>query len=115
MTITPDVISDLRELHKSATPGKWAQGATSHHTVAYNPGTTRPACGIAEFTHSNDASFCDAAHAWLPALLDEIERLRAMKPVAVVRSYTNGSYHRNYKLEWLTDVPEGTRLLAEVP
>lgn len=32
------------------------------------------------------------------------------KPVARVSSWTNGSYHRNYKLEWLQDVEEGTDL-----
>ena len=32
--------------------------------------------------------------------------------VAVVASWTNGSYSRNYKLRWLKDVPEGTQLYA---
>lgn len=37
------------------------------------------------------------------------------KPVARVASWTNGSYSRNYKLEWLRDVPEGTLLYAVQP
>lgn len=32
--------------------------------------------------------------------------------VAIVESWTNGSYHRNYRLKWLKDVPEGTSLYA---
>lgn len=35
------------------------------------------------------------------------------KPVAKVVSWTNGSYHRNYKLEWFRDVPEGTELFEK--
>ncbi|CAB3784665.1 hypothetical protein [Pararobbsia alpina] len=30
--------------------------------------------------------------------------------VAEVESWTNGSYHRNYKIKWLRDVPAGTML-----
>lgn len=37
------------------------------------------------------------------------------EPVAVVESWTNGSYHRNYRLRWLKDVPEGTPLYAARP
>ena len=37
-------------------------------------------------------------------------RAGEQKPVATVTSWTNGSYHRNYKLEWHKDVPEGTKL-----
>jgi hypothetical protein len=32
------------------------------------------------------------------------------EPVATVKSWTNGSYWRNYKLDWNKDVPEGTKL-----
>ena len=34
-------------------------------------------------------------------------------PVAIVESWTNGSYHRNYKLKWLQDVAAGTKLYAD--
>jgi hypothetical protein len=34
------------------------------------------------------------------------------EPAAIVESWTNGSYHRNYRLKWLKDVPEGTSLYA---
>jgi hypothetical protein len=39
----------------------------------------------------------------------------ANTPVAKVLSWTSGSYWRNYKLQWLRDVPEGTELYAAVP
>ena len=32
--------------------------------------------------------------------------------VAEVESWTNGSYHRNYKLRWIKDVESGTKLYA---
>lgn len=35
------------------------------------------------------------------------------EPVAEVESWTNGSYHRNYKLRWLKDVEAGTKLYAQ--
>jgi hypothetical protein len=34
------------------------------------------------------------------------------QPVAIVESWTNGSYHRNYKLRWLRDVDSGVQLYA---
>jgi hypothetical protein len=34
----------------------------------------------------------------------------ASEPAAIVESWTNGSYHRNYRIKWLKDVPEGTKL-----
>jgi len=34
------------------------------------------------------------------------------EPVATVESWTNGSYHRNYKLTWHKDVEAGTKLYA---
>jgi hypothetical protein len=38
---------------------------------------------------------------------------RKVEPVAEVESWTNGSYHRNYKLKWLKDVEQGTKLYSE--
>ena len=35
------------------------------------------------------------------------------EPVAEVESWTNGSYHRNYKLRWFKDVEIGTKLYAQ--
>lgn len=47
------------------------------------------------------------------------EALRAQAasvvPVLEVVSWTNGSYHRNYKLNWLKDVDAGTLLYAGAP
>jgi hypothetical protein len=37
------------------------------------------------------------------------------EPVARVVSWANGSYSRNYKLEWLRDVPEGAALYTTQP
>ena len=46
------------------------------------------------------------------ALRARIEQMERQEPVAVVESWTNGSYSRNYKLQWLRDVNEGARLYA---
>ena len=35
------------------------------------------------------------------------------EPVAEVESWTNGSYHRNYKLRWLKDVEAGAKLYTQ--
>lgn len=48
---------------------------------------------------------CDA----LRAKIAEMER---QEPVALVESWANGSYSRNYKLQWLRDVNEGAKLYA---
>lgn len=40
------------------------------------------------------------------------EPAAASEAVAEVVSWTNGSYWRNYKLNWLRDVPAGTKLYA---
>jgi hypothetical protein len=44
-----------------------------------------------------------------------LAKLGAQEPVATVASFTNGSYHRNYKIDWATDVPAGTKLYAAPP
>lgn len=42
--------------------------------------------------------------------------LQANKHVATVVSWTNGSYWRNYKVEWHDNyLPEGTLLFAKIP
>ena len=57
----------------------------------------------------------------LKAAVDALSHLAALaraseaaagKPVATVESWTNGSYHRNYKLTWHKDVEDGTKLYA---
>ena len=37
------------------------------------------------------------------------------EPVATIQSWTNGSYWRNYKIDWHKDVEAGTRLFAHPP
>lgn len=34
------------------------------------------------------------------------------EPVAEIMSWANGSYHRNYRIEWKRDVDAGTQLYA---
>lgn len=46
----------------------------------------------------------------IKALRAKIEAMERQKPVAKVESWTNGSYTRHYKLEWLRDVGEGAAL-----
>lgn len=50
-----------------------------------------------------------------PVVKDCLTTEPAAEHVATVRSWTNGSYWRNYKLEWHKDVPEGTKLYASPP
>lgn len=39
-----------------------------------------------------------------------------LKRVATIKSWTNGSYWRNYNVEWHSDaLVEGTQLYAEIP
>lgn len=46
---------------------------------------------------------------------DEPPAAQQGEAVARVVSWTNGSYWRNYKLEWLRDVPEGAMLYTATP
>jgi hypothetical protein len=43
---------------------------------------------------------------------DKVEQMERQEPVALVESWVNGSYSRNYKLRWLRDVNEGAKLYA---
>ena len=43
------------------------------------------------------------------------EAVRGAEAVATVESWTNGSYHRNYKIAWHRDVPEGAKLYTTPP
>lgn len=74
-TVTDGLIKDLRALHAQTTQGVWGKGRTTHETVARYPNA--PAYHVADFLHANDASFIDACHEHLPAILDELEALRA--------------------------------------
>lgn len=51
----------------------------------------------------------------LRAALAGTELEQEHKPVATVKSWTNGSYWRNYKIDWHADVEEGTLLYAGQP
>ena len=68
-------LTALIEAAKAATPGKWKQGMSSHHTVSEREGTGD--YRIAEFHHAADASFVDhanpAAILELCALLEKAE------------------------------------------
>lgn len=67
-------LADLMALHKFTSEGVWAQGQTSHHTVAKREG--RDDYRIAEFHHAADASFVDVAHKYMPLLIGEVTDLR---------------------------------------
>ena len=61
----------------------------------------------------------NAPGGWIDALRLECDYLRTkveamerQEPVAIVESWANGSYSRNYKLRWLKDAAEGTKLYA---
>ena len=43
-------------------------------------------------------------------LLARIREMEQQEPVAIVESWANGSYSRNYKLRWLKDAAEGANL-----
>lgn len=68
--VTAVDLDDLMRLHKNSTAGKWQQGQTSHHTVSKREGAEP--YRVAEFRHAADASFCDAAHEWMPKLIAAI-------------------------------------------
>lgn len=74
-SITDDLIKDLRALRAHTTQGAWGKGRSAHETVARYPNA--PAYHVADFRRANDASFIDACHEHLPAILDELEALRA--------------------------------------
>ena len=44
------------------------------------------------------------------ALRAKVEAMEKQEPVAIVESWANGSYNRNYKLRWLKDAAEGANL-----
>ncbi len=52
--------------------------------------------------------FVALASAFEEALLEKL----CGEPVAEVMSWTNGSYHRNYRIAWKRDVDSGTQLYA---
>lgn len=68
------IISNMKKLHDATTQGRWMKGDTSHETVCQRK-FGKP-YKLADFRHADDASFVDYAHAHVPALLDEIARLR---------------------------------------
>ena len=88
-TIHPidEIIHDLQESHKHTTQGKWQKGDTTHMTVAVLPNGKQ--YSIADFRHADDAQFCDLAHAFVPALIAEIIRLRAGAELAEIVQSNN--------------------------
>ena len=77
--VTDELIKDLRALRAQTTQGVWGKGQSTHETVARHPNA--PPYHVADFRHANDASFIDACHEHLPAILDELEALRASAKV----------------------------------
>lgn len=71
----------LRELAEAATPGPWTAGRSAHHLGwnLYRDGgidVSEPSAGFDE----SDADFIAASREAVPALLDEVERLRGVPP-----------------------------------
>ena len=54
----------------------------------------------------------EAAEKERDALRAKITEMEKQEPVALVESWTNGSYSRNYRLRWLRGVNEGAKLYA---
>ena len=52
----------------------------------------------------------EAAEKERDALRARIEAMEKQEPVAIVESWANGSYSRNYKLRWLKDADKGAGL-----
>ena len=63
---------------------------------------------------SNDVAMayhrCAQLKKEIELLRAKIEEMERQGPVAVVESWANGSYSRNYKLRWLKDAAEGANL-----
>jgi uncharacterized protein YdbL (DUF1318 family) len=79
--LNSEVLADLLTLHNRTSGGVWGQGVSSHQTVAKRDG--HEDYRIADFRHARDASFVDVAHKYLPALVEEITRLRAAVEAAM--------------------------------
>ena len=56
----------LKELYDTTTQGTWKQGRSSHETVVGDGSNQRK---VAEFTHADDASFCDYVHKHTPHII----------------------------------------------
>lgn len=94
MTAIAAAIAELRASHAATTQGSWGKGKTSHHTASKR-GAGQP-YHVAEFRHADDAQFCDLAHAKVPALCDEVERLQAARDellAALLKISTHSQSH----------------------
>lgn len=82
------IISDLRSSHAATTQGEWMKGETTHETVCKRD-AGKP-YRVASFRHADDAQFCDVAHAFVPRLLDELEKARAALEAKQAEPDTSG-------------------------
>lgn len=74
--VDPEGLAErLQTAYNASSAGRWGQGATTHHTVAQEPG--KPDYRIAEFRHADDARFCDVAHELTPAIIRELRTRQA--------------------------------------
>lgn len=78
-------LAALRGLCEQATPGPWREGSVEkeavfcEHGCSFGPGIERNLLRLNKhFPHEADAAFIAAARTALPALLDEVERLREL-------------------------------------
>lgn len=70
-----NIFEALKEARNGATAGKWAEGKTTHETVAKVDG--REDYRVAEFRHADDAMFCDLAHAHILSVLEMLTQAEA--------------------------------------
>jgi hypothetical protein len=107
----------MEELH--AADDQWRAFASLLPVAAPQPAADAP--GMAEPSDDDIEAMC-AEHGLGPnvgklVVKDALKRWGAQpaqtgmaEPVATVESWTNGSYHRNYKLTWHKDVGAGAKL-----
>lgn len=69
-------IAELRQLHAETTVGKWRNGFSGYEAFTVLIGNDVVDFG---FGGEKNAAFIAASHNVMPALLDELERLRAFK------------------------------------
>lgn len=67
------IIDALRKSHARTTQGNWAMGSLINETVSR---TIHGDTDVAKFRRTDDAHFCDLAHAFLPRVLDEYKSLQ---------------------------------------
>lgn len=77
-----EVMEEIRAACGAATPGPWAIGGDDPGTIAVDAPHVGPFAWLDEETHCADAELMAQSREWLPALVDEVEQLRADLQIA---------------------------------